>query len=180
MSGQFKIVLVGLPGSGKSYFGRQLASALNFPFYDLDQLIEEKYQLKIPEIFSLYSEGQFRKWESATLEAFLDREDSFILASGGGCPCFNGNMDLINAKSTSVYLDVPIKEISARLGASRVNNRPMFSGLDQGEIILKLKSLLVERDYFYSQAKIKLSGEDFSAELLISELIRLLKNSDQV
>jgi shikimate kinase len=106
----------------------------------------------------------------------LEKEESFILASGGGCPCFNDNMDLINQNAVSVYLDVPLDEISARLGASKVHNRPMFHGLDQGEIILKLKSLLAQREYFYNQAKIKLSGEEFSAELLVSELISLLKS----
>ncbi len=178
MSNPLKVVLVGLPGSGKSTFGRYLSSVLNFPFYDLDQLIEEKHQMKIPDIFNNLGEGQFRNWETDTLDWALGREESFVLASGGGCPCFNGNMELINEKSISVYLDVPLDEISGRLGASRVQNRPMFSGLDQGEIILKLKSLLIERDYFYSQAKIKLSGEDFSAELLISELINLIKSQN--
>jgi len=58
---------------------------------------------------------------------------------------------------------------------ANVFDRPMFQGLDRDEITAKLKSLLLEREYFYNQAKIKLSGEDFSAELLISELISLLK-----
>ncbi|WP_339863934.1 shikimate kinase [uncultured Algoriphagus sp.] len=176
MGKELKIVLVGLPGSGKSTFGRQLATVLEFPFYDLDQLIEERFQLKIPAIFTKYGEGKFREWETEVLQDFLNRNDSFVLASGGGCPCFNDNMDLINDKAVSVYLDVPLEEISMRLGLAKVHNRPMFSGLDQGEITLKLKSLLVDRDYFYRQAKIKLSGEDFSAELLVSELIRLIKS----
>ncbi|WP_057937683.1 shikimate kinase [Algoriphagus resistens] len=179
MDKDLKIVLVGLPGSGKSTFGKQLASILQFPFYDLDYQIEESYQMKIPDIFSRYGEGQFRRWETEVLQRLLRKEASFVLASGGGCPCFNDNMDLINKKAVSVYLDVPLEEISKRLGLTKTQNRPMFSGLDQGEIILKLKSLLVERDYFYRQSKIKLSGEDFSAELLVSELIRLLRSSDQ-
>jgi shikimate kinase len=58
---QLKVVLVGLPGSGKSTFGRQLAKELSFPFLDLDKLIEERYQLKIAEIFSLHGEGKFRE-----------------------------------------------------------------------------------------------------------------------
>ncbi|MEP0710296.1 MAG: shikimate kinase, partial [Algoriphagus sp.] len=160
----------------KSTFGRQLAIELGFPFYDLDQLIEEHVQMKIPEIFATKGEGAFRDWESKVLFDFLERKESYVLASGGGCPCFNENMDLINKKAVSVYLDVPLEEISLRLGLSKAHNRPMFSGLDQGEITLKLKSLLVERDYYYRQSKIKLSGEDFSAELLVSELIRLIKS----
>ena len=176
MNKNLKVVLVGLPGSGKSTFGRQLAQELGFPFLDLDQQIEEKYLKKIPEIFSIYGEGKFREWETETLSDLLDRDTSFILASGGGAPCFNDNMELINSKSISVYLDVPLESISQRLQASKVQNRPMFLGLDQGEIILKLKSLLVSREYFYNQAKIKLSGEDFSAELLMYELINLLKS----
>ncbi|SFT87317.1 shikimate kinase [Algoriphagus locisalis] len=176
MGKELKIVLVGLPGSGKSTFGKQLASELNFPFYDLDSLIESRFHMSIPEIFSLHGEGEFRKRESKVLQEFLDRDDSFVLASGGGCPCFNDNMDLISEKAVSVYLDVPIEEISIRLRMSKAQNRPMFMDLDQAGIAQKLKSLLVERDYFYRQSKIKLSGEDFSAELLVSELIRLLKN----
>ncbi|MDR7131726.1 shikimate kinase [Algoriphagus sp. 4150] len=176
MGKDLKIVLVGLPGSGKSTFGKQLATVLKFPYYDLDHLIEDQFQMKIPDIFSRYGEGQFRTWETEVLQKFLKREDSYVLATGGGCPCFNDNMDLINEKAVSVYLDVPLEEISYRLGLAKAQNRPMFLGLDQGEITLKLKSLLVERDYFYRQSKIKLSGEDFSAELLVSELIRLLKN----
>ncbi|WP_026965978.1 shikimate kinase [Algoriphagus terrigena] len=176
MSKDLKVVLVGLPGSGKSTFGRQLSLELKFPYLDLDHQIEEKYQMKIPEIFSQHGEGKFREWETETLAELLQREASFILATGGGAPCFNDNMDLINESSISVYLDVPLDSISDRLRASKVQNRPMFQGLDQGEITLKLKSLLAQRDFFYSQAKIKLSGEDFSAELLMYELINQLKS----
>ncbi|WPR76415.1 shikimate kinase [Algoriphagus sp. NG3] len=177
MEKDLKIVLVGLPGSGKSTFGKQLAAMLQFPYFDLDTLIEKKYRMKIPDIFSEYGEGEFRTMESQVLKDFLDQEGSYVLASGGGCPCFNDNMDLINQKAVSVYLDVPLEEISTRLGVSKAQNRPLFFGLDQGEITLKLKSLLFERGYFYDQSKIKLSGEDFSTELLVSELIRLFRTS---
>ncbi|MFN3997920.1 shikimate kinase [Algoriphagus sp.] len=176
MSKSLKVVLVGLPGSGKSSFGRQLAHELRFPYLDLDQQIEEKSQMKISEIFSVHGEGKFRELETEMLSELLDRDESFVLAAGGGAPCFNDNMDLINQKSVSVYLDVPLSTISKRLGTSKVQSRPMFFNLDQGEITLKLKSLLAERDFYYNQAKIKLSGDDFSAELLMYELISQLKN----
>lgn len=175
MRKDLKVVLIGLPGSGKSTFGRQLASTLNFPYYDLDTLIEENHKMKIPEIFGKFGEGQFRDWETESLKKVLESQESFVLASGGGCPCFNENMDLINRHAVSVYLDVPLGEISKRLGVSKIQTRPMFQDLDRVEITMKLKSLLADREYFYDQAKIKLSGEDFSAELLMSELITLLK-----
>ncbi len=171
-----KVILVGLPGSGKSTFGKQLAHALHFPYLDLDQVIEDYQALTIPEIFSRYGEGKFREWETESLIRLLARDESFVLATGGGAPCFNDNMDLINEKGISVYLDVPLEAISQRLKSSKIQNRPMFGGLDQGEIILKLKSLQAQREYFYNQAKIKLSGEDFSAELLMYELINQLRN----
>ncbi|MEB2784778.1 shikimate kinase [Algoriphagus persicinus] len=176
MGKDLKIVLVGLPGSGKSTFGKQLASVLQFPYYDLDSLIEDRFHMKISDIFLQFGEGGFRHRETEVLQDVLNSNGSYVLASGGGCPCFNDNMELINEKAVSVYLDVPLEEISHRLGLSKAQNRPMFLGLDQGGITLKLKSLLVERDYFYRQSKIKLSGEDFSAELLVSELIRLIRN----
>uniref|UniRef100_UPI0040480E71 shikimate kinase n=1 Tax=Algoriphagus sp. TaxID=1872435 RepID=UPI0040480E71 len=176
MNKQLKVVLVGLPGSGKSTFGKQLAQELGFRFLDLDQLIEDRYQLKISEIFSIHGEGTFRDWESSVLQETLLQSDSFILASGGGTPSFNDNMDFINSNSISVYLDVPLESIARRLQSSKAHQRPLFQGLDQGEITLKLKSLWVSREYFYNQAKIKLSGENFSAELLLVELISKLKS----
>jgi shikimate kinase len=85
-------------------------------------------------------------------------------------------MDRINSQAISVYMDVPLAVISRRLQSTKTQQRPLFQGLDQGEIALKLKSLLVSREHFYDQSKIKLSGEDFSAELLMHELITNLRN----
>ncbi|EAZ80155.1 shikimate kinase [Algoriphagus machipongonensis] len=176
MNDFLKVVLVGLPGSGKSTFGRQLATALDFPYYDLDQLIEKKFQMKIPDIFNDFGEGRFREWETETLIEVMSSQESLVLASGGGCPCFNDNMDIINKQGASVYLDVPLEEISERLSLPKLQHRPMFKDLGHGEITLKLKSLLADREFYYDQAKIKLSGGDFSTELLMSELIKLIKN----
>ncbi|MDO9551853.1 shikimate kinase [Rhodonellum sp.] len=171
MKDPVKIVLVGLPGSGKSTFGKKLALQLHFEFIDLDHLIEKETHQKIPHIFQSVGEGGFRELETIYLKQVLSREAGFVLSTGGGTPCFNDNMDLINKHAISVYLDVALSELHSRLKTDVTGKRPMFAGLDEAEMILKLKNLYAQRVLFYDQAKIKLSGEDISTELLISELM---------
>lgn len=171
-----KIVLVGMPGSGKSTFGRMLARELNFVFIDLDHLIEKEEGKLIKEIFEKEGEGKFRELETYYLNQALDNVEGFVLSTGGGTPCFNDNMDLINEKSISVFLDVPMEELQRRLTKDAASQRPMFFGMSTGEITLKLKDLMAIRSTYYDQAKIKLSGDDPSTELLMSELMNLFRN----
>lgn len=170
-----KIVLVGMPGSGKSTLGKELATSLHVPFYDLDDLIEEKEGKKIAALFPEKGEGYFRKLETVVLSEMLGRDEAFVLATGGGAPCYNDNMELINSLGVSVFLDVPLNHILERLTQTQVELRPLFSGMDTSEIVLKLKNMYVERCAFYEKAKIKLRGEDISPELLISSWMPLLK-----
>lgn len=170
-----KIVLVGMPGCGKSTLGKEIAQQINFQFFDLDALIEEKTGKAIPNIFAEKGESYFRKLESEVLEAALSAEDSFVLATGGGAPCFNQNMKRINKYALSVYLDVPLNHILERLTTTEIHIRPLFAGLDTAEIILKLKNMHLERSKYYEKAAIKLRGEDITTEHLISEWMRMLK-----
>ncbi|WP_226388912.1 shikimate kinase [Penaeicola halotolerans] len=166
-----KIVLLGLPGSGKSHLGNQLASALGFGFIDLDAQIESREQTKISTIFSERGEAYFRKIEHEVLLDVLNQEhQSFVLALGGGTPCFFDHMDLINAHAISVFLDTPLQTIAQRLSTDEVAKRPLFAGSNHGELILKLKSLLAERIYFYEQAQFKIDSADITVEQLTALL----------
>lgn len=171
-----KIVLVGMPGCGKTTLGKAVARQLNFKFYDLDDLIVKNKGMSIPDIFIKHGEGYFRKLESRILAEMLEQEESFVLSTGGGAPCFNDNMDVINEKGISVFLDVSLEHILERLTNYEVEKRPMFQGLDTGEITLKLQDLMAGRITYYDRAKIKLSGEDISTELLISELLSYFRS----
>lgn len=165
-----------MPGSGKSTLGKALAEQLNFPFYDLDDLIEHQEGISVADIFHQKGEGYFRSLESNILEKKIWAEESFILATGGGTPCYNDNMEKINQQAISVFLDIPLTQIISRFTSSEIKMRPLFHGLDTGEITVKLKNLYVDRIHFYDQAKIKLSGEDVSTELLMSELMSFFRN----
>lgn len=174
-----KIVLVGMPGSGKTTLGRDISKRLGFRFYDLDHLIEAREGKRISTIFSDKGEGFFRDMESEVLLSCLKKNESFVLSTGGGAPCFNGNMVLINKYALSVYLEVPLSQLLSRLTGGQVQKRPLFYGLETGEIVLKLKSMYELRHPYYEMAKIKLSGEDISAELFIGEWMNMLKGESE-
>ncbi|WP_158858405.1 shikimate kinase [Lunatibacter salilacus] len=174
-----KIVLVGMPGSGKTTLGRDISKRLDFRFYDLDHLIEAKAGKRISTIFSENGEGFFREMESEVLLSCLKKNESFVLSTGGGAPCFNGNMEVINKYAVSIYLEVPLSQLLSRLTGGQVQKRPLFYGLEPGDIISKLKSMYEQRYPFYEMAKIKLSGEDISAELLIGEWMAMLKGKSE-
>jgi shikimate kinase len=176
MKTPLKIVLVGMPGSGKSTFGKLIAKELNFDFIDLDHLIEKETGKKIKDIFVSEGEGKFRELETFYLQKTLDRRDGILLSTGGGTPCFNDNMEVINQKGVSVYLDVSLDEINKRLLKDQTGKRPMFAGMDAGEITLKLKNLLLQREPYYLMSKIMLSGDDISTEHLMSALMGYFRN----
>lgn len=78
------VVLVGMPGCGKSTIGKELANILGRKFVDADSRVAEKAGMSIPDIFQTYGEAEFRKLESEVL-AELGKESSLVIATGGGC-----------------------------------------------------------------------------------------------
>jgi shikimate kinase len=151
-------------GSGKSTVGRLLAEHMQLPFIDLDERIETRDSMAIPDIFKMKGETYFRRRESDILMELLDSEDRFVLATGGGTPCFFDHMTLLNERCVTVYLECPPEVIENRLKASLVE-RPVLSNLGG-----KLHQHLLERTTIYGQAHIIVKGELPPIEL--SEYIR--------
>ena len=83
-------------GSGKTTIGNCLKQNLNYKFYDLDNFIEEKWDLNISKIFETKGELYFRKVERKALEEILDQKAPMIISLGGGTPCYSNNIDYIN------------------------------------------------------------------------------------
>ena len=86
-----RIYLIGLPGSGKTTLGKQVAKALNLTFIDMDEKIEQTEGKSISEIFSKEGEAYFRDIERAMLHQ-VAQEENCIISTGGGAPCFFDNM----------------------------------------------------------------------------------------
>ncbi|HIF14924.1 MAG TPA: shikimate kinase, partial [Bacteroidetes bacterium] len=94
--------ILGFMGSGKTTIGKQLAKKLNYNFIDLDQYIEKALNTSVSSIFSDKGEPYFRDIETSYLKKALELKNS-VISLGGGTPCFNNNMDIINVHSKSIF-----------------------------------------------------------------------------
>ncbi len=165
-----KIFLIGLPGSGKSTIGKSLALELSYSFIDLDLEIEKQEGRTIKQIFKQMHEGYFRQLESKALKKYCQSTDSFVLATGGGAPCFFDNMEQINQAGKSVFLDVPAKEIAKRIMNSHISERPLFATDDAESLKDRIEFMRSQRINFYKQAHLTITGERIEIKSLVEKL----------
>src|SRR5690349_13733007 len=169
-----KIYLIGLPGSGKTTLGKQLADELAMEFIDLDSEIEKQEGRAVTEIFAQNGEDHFRQVESALLKSWASSSRNFVMATGGGAPCFYNGIDVINETGLSVFLKVPVEEIIKRIEASE--HRPLLQAENDNNRIEKLKALESARSSVYGKATIVL--QDPTIDRLL-RLIQLRRKSRQ-
>ncbi len=166
-----KIVLLGYMASGKSSIGMKLAKMLNVPFVDLDDLISEKEKLSIPDIFKTKGEIYFRKKEIEYLNDFLLQKDNFILAVGGGTPCYGNNMSIIINHSKSIYLKSSIQSIFNKLSNKKnKHKRPLISEIPNKDLKEFIAKHLFERSPFYEQADYTVSTDNKSIKEIALEI----------
>jgi shikimate kinase len=108
------VYLVGMPGSGKSTVGKELAGRLGVPFVDLDAEIERREGRSVPEIFASQGEAAFRALEAAELVR-AGAQDPSVVACGGGVVLEPANRITLRNTGTCVFLDVPLEELRRRV-----------------------------------------------------------------
>ena len=143
-------------GSGKSSLGKKLAGKLSMQFYDLDKIIENKSGHNVSEIFKLFGEDYFRELERKCLTEVI-LQDDFVLATGGGTPCYFDNMELINRVGISVYLDMDNKSLFNRLKSSK-KIRPLIFGMTDKDLEDYIENTLHIRRFNYESANIKINA----------------------
>lgn len=161
-----RIVLIGFPGSGKSTIGKKLAHHLNFDYIDIDHYFEELNHISIPLFFKKYGEDIFRKSEHLILKELLQKEN-IVISTGGGTPCFHGNMDLILENSFSVYIKMSPISLLDRLSHSK-KVRPLIQDKTPDEIKEFIKNLLPVREKFYMTADLIIKGENLDFDHLLT------------
>ena len=137
--------LVGLPGSGKTTVGRQLARRLHLPFVDSDHEIEVRIGCSIREFFEREGEARFRDIEEEVLDS-LSQGTSKVISTGGGAVLRANNRLHLHGRGRVVYLKSTPEELFRRLRHD--TNRPLLQVADP---LLKLKNLFAERDPLYRE-----------------------------
>lgn len=162
-----------MPGSGKSAVGRRLAEMLRVAFVDLDEEIEKAEGMPITRIFEDMGESHFRKVESETLRSWASRPDAFVMATGGGAPCFHQGIEVINKSGTTIFLDVPANELASRIAAEA--HRPLIGDKDRDETLVRL---LEERRSTYERAMYHIDAAHAPEEVMAAIMKRLESHAE--
>jgi shikimate kinase len=165
-----KIYLIGLPGSGKTTLAKELAAKLKLPYIDLDVEIEKAEMKTIPQIFKEKREPYFRKIEAQLLKSLCQSDSSFVMATGGGAPCFFDNMEQMNLSGLTVFLDVPTMEIARRIVFSKGEDRPLLKSNGIDGLKGQIEFLRSQRLSFYSQASLTIRGDQINTNTIIAKI----------
>ena len=140
-----RLILIGMPGSGKSTVGRQLARRLELPFIDSDHEIEQRIGCPIREFFDREGEPAFREIEESVIRE-LTQLPKGVLATGGGAVLRPANRERLHQAGQVIYLRSTPQELFRRLRHD--GNRPLLQVQDP---MGRLRSLLEERDPLYRE-----------------------------
>jgi shikimate kinase len=163
------VFLIGFMGVGKTTLGKKLANKLGLPFIDIDQEIEKLFDMTINSIFEKFGETFFRTQETRMLLEIITNEKQTIVSVGGGLPCFNNNMDLMNKVGITCYLHRPAKELYQRLKNS-TDERPLLRELNDEQLLEFIEDKLLERENYYKQAKHIITRDQQEIKQLIKML----------
>lgn len=144
------IFLIGYMGCGKTTLGRALGKASGLEFIDLDRYIENRFHSTVSALFAERGEEGFRLVERAMLDE-VSRFYDVIVACGGGTPCFFNNMELMNARGTTVWLNTPVERLFERLQRNR-SKRPILADKTDEELMAFITSALKSREPHYAKA----------------------------
>ncbi|MCX6248627.1 MAG: shikimate kinase [Bacteroidetes bacterium] len=145
-----KIYLIGYMASGKSKLGKEISGMTGLSFVDLDDVFEERYRIGIVDFFEKYGDPVFRKIEHQLLLETESLNDT-IIATGGGTPCSDENIQFIKAHGISIYIRMEIADLVTRLKSVK-RKRPLLKNVPAEELEQFIRNQLAERDVYYLQA----------------------------
>ena len=167
------IVLVGVPGAGKSTVGKLLAEQLGRIFFDSDIEIEARLGKSVSDIFTQDGESAFRQTEAQVISELLSK-DELVVSLGGGSLLNEGTRELVK-NSIAVWLTVNLAGAVSRVGLNR--NRPLLLGNIRGQ----LADLMQAREPLYAEvATHKVDTSEMSASEVVTAIIALVTDTQEL
>jgi shikimate kinase len=163
------LVLVGLPGSGKSTVGRRVAEGLGAPLFDIDSLLVREMGMPVEQIFGMVGEQRFREMEQKAVLAAVAAEEPAVIVPGGGWAAQPGQMHGARDFALLVYLRCLPRNAAKR--AEQGEARPLLVGPDPVE---RMRKLLESREPFYKLADFEVAA-DGGVEEAVAEVVDLAR-----
>ncbi|MGX5819877.1 shikimate kinase [Chitinophaga lutea] len=158
-----KIFLLGFMGAGKSYWGKQLSSHWDLPYFDLDEVIVEREGMPVADIFNTKGEDYFRRREAEVLRELVSENDRFLISCGGGTPCFSDTMDFMNEAGKTIWLNPSVAVMVERLQRKQYK-RPLIQDLSAEDLSAFTEKKLAERQPYYEQSQVIISEDEITLE----------------
>ena len=163
-----RVALIGLRGAGKSTLGRRLAEARGVPFVELDREVERLSGMALGEIFQLYGQAAFRRYERRSLEQIVERHERAVIATGGSLVSEPATFDLLLSTCFTVWLKAAPEEHMARVVAQG-DLRPMA---ENAEAMADLRRIVAGRAALYAKADVAVDTQGRSEDESFAELRR--------
>jgi XRE family aerobic/anaerobic benzoate catabolism transcriptional regulator len=163
-----RIALVGLRGAGKTSLGRLLAERLKVPFIELDKVIEQTAGIPLSEVFALYGQSAYRRYERRALEGLIETHERFVMSTGGGISTEPATFDELLTSCFTVWLKASPAEHMARVVAQG-DRRPMG---ENREAMQDLERILVGREPMYRKADTTVNTSGLDIQQSLDELLK--------
>jgi XRE family aerobic/anaerobic benzoate catabolism transcriptional regulator len=166
-----RIALIGLRGAGKSTLGEKLAQSLGLPFVELDREVEKEAGAKLGEVFAMYGQDAFRRFERRALERVLNQNERAVIAAGGSLVTDPDTYKLLLDRCLCVWLKASPEEHMARVIAQG-DMRP-FKG--RSAALDEIRKLLADRERLYGRADVILDTSGKSLRRSLSEMRKTIQ-----
>jgi shikimate kinase len=163
------VILIGLPGAGKTTVGRLVAEQLKAPFIDADVVIQRKMSMPVSMVFAEHGESKFRQMESDVVQQALEGPAG-VIVPGGGWAAQPEVLEQALPKALVVYLKAMVTTAAKRLEGQET--RPLLGGQDP---LQKMRELLKEREPYYNRAHAEVKVDGRTPEAITRDVVQLAR-----
>jgi len=167
-----RIALIGLRGAGKSTLGAKLAESMKIPFVELDREVEKQAGAELGEVFAMYGQDAFRRFERRALERVLAQHERAVIAAGGSLVTDASSYKLLRERCLCVWLKAAPEDHMGRVIAQG-DMRPFKGGMQrQGRpaALDEIRGLLADRERLYARADATLETSGKTVRQSLAEL----------